>query len=161
MVRNYNGFKADTLPQAYPYVLFDKKQKYKNPAWKPQVLVIALGTNDFSTPLNPGERWKTRAELHTDYEATYLQFLEGLRAKNPKAYIIVWAADVAKGEVEAEAQKVVQQLKKRGDGHITFLPINGLSFGACNSHPTLADEKVISDKLVHLIDADNHVRQNP
>lgn len=161
VVRNYNGSEADTLPQAYPYVLFDKKQEYTDPAWKPQVIVIALGTNDFSTPLNPGERWKTRDELHADYEATYLKFLQGLRVKNPNAYIIVWATDITNGEVEAEAQKVVQQMSKQGDEHITFLPINGLSFTACNSHPSLADEKAISDKLVDLIDADKRVWLNP
>lgn len=154
VVRNYNGFKGDTLPQAYPYVLFDKKQKYDDPAWRPQVLVIALGTNDFSTPLNPGEPWKTREELHADYEATYVKFLQELRAKNPKAYIIVWATDMANGEIEAEAGKVVQQIKQQGDQHISFLPIDELSFGACDWHPSLADEKVISGKLVQLIDAD-------
>ncbi len=77
VVRNYNGFAADTLPEAYPYVLLDKKQVYSDPSWKPQVIVIALGTNDFSTPLNAGERWKSRDELHADYEATYVRFLEG------------------------------------------------------------------------------------
>lgn len=157
VVRNYNGFKADTLPLAYPYVLFDKKQTYDDPAWKPQVLVIALGTNDFSTPLNPGEPWKTRDALHSDYEATYVKFLEGLRAKNPKAYIIVWATDMANGEIEAEAEKVVQQIRQQGDKHITFLPIDGLGFGACNFHPSLADEKVISGKLVQLIDTDRSI----
>ena len=154
VVRNYDGFKADTLPQAYPYTLFDKKQKYSDPAWKPQVLVIALGTNDFSTPLNPGEPWKTRDELHADFEATYVRFLEQLRMKNPTAYIIVWATDMANGEIEAEAQKVVQRVKQRGDAHITFLPINGLSFSACDSHPSLTDDQVIADKLILLIDAD-------
>jgi lysophospholipase L1-like esterase len=154
VVRNYDGFKADTLPEAYPYVLFDKKQKYNNPAWKPQVLVIALGTNDFSTPLNPGEPWKTRAQLHADFEATYTQFLKQLRKRNPKAYIIVWATEMANGEIEAEAKKVVEQRKNSGDTHITFLPINGLSFTACDGHPSLSDEKIISTKLVHLIDAD-------
>jgi lysophospholipase L1-like esterase len=161
VVRNYNGFKGDTLPQAYPYVLFDKKQKYDDAAWKPQVLVIALGTNDFSTPLNPGEPWKTRDELHADYESTYVKFLQELREKNPKASIIVWATDVANGEIEAEAGKVVQQIKQQGDQHISFLPIDGLSFGACNFHPSLADEKVISDKLVQLIDADTQVWMSP
>lgn len=160
VVRNYNGGKGDTLPQAYPYVLFDKKQKYEDPAWKPQVLVIALGTNDFSTPLRPGERWKTRDELHADYEATYLRFLEQLRARNPNAYFIVWATDIGTGEVERESKKVVWQLKKRGDKNIAYVPINRLSFGACNSHPTLADENVIAHKLEHRIDAHRHVWQN-
>lgn len=154
VVRNYDGFRADTLPQAYPFVLFDKKQPYSDPAWKPQVLVIALGTNDFSTALKPGEPWRTRDQLHADFETTYVRFLEQLRAKNPTAYIIVWATDMADGEIEAEAQKVVQLVKQRGDAHITFLPINGLQFTACDSHPSLTDDQVIADKLTHLIDAD-------
>ena len=154
VIRNYGGWSGDTLLQVYPYVLFYQKQKYMDPAWKPEVLVIALGTNDFSTPLNPGERWKTRDELHADYEATYLRFLQKLRARNPHAYFIVWATDIGGGEIEAEAQKVVWQLIESGDNNVTFLPVHGLSFGGCDWHPSLADQKVISDKLIQLIDAD-------
>lgn len=154
IVRNYNGFAADTLPQAYPFVLFDHKQPYNDAAWKPQVLVIALGTNDFSTALHEGEHWKTRDELHADYEATYLHFLQQLRAKNPRAYIIVWATDLANGEIESEARKVVQSFQQLGDKHITFAPIHGLSFNACNGHPSLADDHAIAQKLIQLIDTD-------
>jgi lysophospholipase L1-like esterase len=157
IVRNYDGTQADTLPEAYPWILFDRKQQYRDPAWKPQVLVIALGTNDFSTPLHAGERWKTRDDLHADFEATYLRFLEELRAGNPHAGIVVWATEMANGEIEAEAQKVVDQMRKNGDPHIVFVPINGLSFTACDSHPSLADEKTIAEKLEHAIDADAQV----
>lgn len=152
IVRNYAGYKGDTLPQAYPYVLFDKKQAYRRNAWKPQVIVIALGTNDFSTPLNPGEPWKTRDELHADYEKAYLQFLKNLRARNSHAYFIVWATDMANGEIETEARSVVQQRQKLGDNQITFLPVHGLSFSGCDWHPSLTDDKVIADKLLNVID---------
>ncbi|RRA50144.1 GDSL family lipase [Acidipila sp. EB88] len=154
VVRNYNGFKGDTLLEAYPYTLLDHKQPYQDAAWKPGVIVIALGTNDFSTALNPGEPWKTRDELHADYEAHYERFLAQLRARNHDARIIVWATDVANGEVEAEAQKVVDHQRSAGDQHVTFLPINGLSFSACDGHPSLSDDAAISDKLIHRIDAE-------
>ena len=160
IVRNYNGFKGDTVPEAYPYVLFDKQQKYADPKWEPQVVVIGLGTNDFSTKLNPGEPWKTRDALHADYEATFVKFLNSLRARDPKAYMIVWAADVANGEVEREAQKAVQEFEQQGGGNITYLPVNGLQFTACDGHPSLADEKVIADKLEKLIDGHKGVWTN-
>jgi lysophospholipase L1-like esterase len=159
IVRNYNGFAGDTLPEAYPYVLFDKKQEYSDPVWKPQIIVIALGTNDFSTPLNPGEKWKTRDELHVDYETAYVRFLKSIRAKDPDAYIILWATDMANGEIESEAQKVVQQAKEQGETKIAFIPINHLQFTGCNWHPSLADDKTIQEKLVQFIDA-THIWRN-
>ncbi len=136
IVRNYNGFAADTLPAAYPYLLFDKKQQDTDPNWKPQIIVIALGTNDFSTPLNPGEKWKTRDELHADYEATYLRFLKDLRANNPGAHIILWATEMANGEIESEVKKVADQAKAQGETKLTFLPIDHLTFKGCHSHPS-------------------------
>lgn len=153
VVRNYNGSKGDTIPETYPYVLFDKQQKYVDPKWQPQVVVIGLGTNDFSTALNAGEPWKTREALHADFVATYVKFLDALRARDPKAYLIVWAADVAKGEVEREAKKAVQRFEQQGGGNIAYLPVNGLQFTACDGHPSLADHKTIARKLEKLIDA--------
>ncbi len=153
VVRNYNNSPGDTLPAAYPYVLFDKKQPVADPAWKPQVLVIALGTNDFSTPLHDGEKWKTREQLRADYEATYLRFLQGLRAKNPGALLIVWATDMASGEIESEAGKVVQAMKAGGESRIAFVPMDHLQFSGCHSHPSLVDDRTIRDRLVQAIDA--------
>src|SRR5207302_9696193 len=91
VVRNYNGFTGFTLPQIYPYVLFDQQEKYNNAKWKPGVIVVALGTNDFSTPLRAGERWNTPEELSLDYESSYGEFLREIRVKNPDALVIVWA----------------------------------------------------------------------
>ncbi len=151
IVRNYNGVGRDTLPMVYPYVLFDKKQVYADASWKPQVIVIALGTNDFSTPLNPGEKWTTREALHKDYEATYVGFLKMLRAKNPGVYFVVWTTGSA--EIEDEAKKVVEQAKAQGEARITLVPVDGLQFTGCDYHPSVADDGVIRDKLVQAIDA--------
>ena len=153
IVRNYNGSPGDPVPVAYPWILFDKKQIYGDSNWHPQVIVIALGTNDFSTPLNPGEKWKTRDELHADYEMTYLRFLESLRATNPHAYFLIWATDMANGEIASEEQKVVDQWKALGETRAAFLPINDLQFTACNYHPSLADDRTIAAGLEKSIDS--------
>jgi hypothetical protein len=140
---------------AYPFALLDHSVPYEGATWHPQIIVIALGTNDFSTPLNAGEKWATRDELHADYEATYLKFLEGLRARNPHAFIIVWATDMAEHEIQTEAGKVVAKLQKNGEGRIVFIPVDSLTMVGCDWHPSLADHAAIAEKLIHFIDDRN------
>jgi len=153
IVRNYDGFIGDPLPVLYPYALFDGKTAYDNPDWQPQIIVIGLGTNDFTTPLHDGEKWKTRDELHADYEATYVRFVQSLRAKNPKAFFILMATDQVEGEIQSEAGKVVSALQAAGETRIAFIPMNNLSFGGCDYHPDTEDDRRISDLLITFIDA--------
>ena len=159
VVRNYNGSPGDPVPAAYPYTLLDKKQLYSDPAWRPQVIVIALGTNDFSTPLHPGEKWKTRDDLHADYEATYVRFIQQLRARNRDAYVILWATNLADGEIESEVKKVIAQVKAKGESRIDFIPFDHLAFTGCHFHPSLTDDKTISEGLAHVIDSHPNIWQ--
>ena len=153
IVRNYNGSAGDPVPVAYPFVLLDHNTVYKDDTWQPQVIVIALGTNDFSTALNPGEKWTTRDQLHADYEATYGAFLKDLRARNPKAYFVLWATDMAGGEIAAEERKVVDQAHASGDSRIAFIPMSGLAMTGCHFHPSAGDDKTIAGLLEGVIDA--------
>jgi lysophospholipase L1-like esterase len=153
IVRNYNGLAADTLPQAYPFALFDKAQRAATEGWRPQVIIIGLGTNDFSTALNPGEPWKTRDELHAAYESQYVKFVQGLRVQNPQAYVLLWATDFGGGEIQAEVSKVADQLRRAGDERVGYVPVSGLGFAACDSHPDLADDQRIAEALIGHIDA--------
>ena len=152
IVRNYNGGGGDPLPVAYPFALLDHSTKYEGAGWHPRIIVIALGTNDFSTPLNAGEKWATRDELHADYESTYAKFIEGLRARNPGAFIIVWATDMAEHEIEREAAKVVAAIRAKGDERIDFIPVDALTMTGCHWHPSIADHEAISKKLIRFID---------
>jgi len=152
IVRNYDGFAADPLPLAYPFVLFDHVTQYQDAAWQPQIIVIALGTNDFSTPLKPGEKWMTREALHADYEATYVKFVESLRARNPQAFIILWATDMAEHEIEQEVGKVLAQLQSQGEKKIAFIPVDGLAMTGCHWHPSVSDHQAIANALIRFID---------
>jgi lysophospholipase L1-like esterase len=153
IVRNYNGMPADTLPVAYPFTLFDKTQRHADPAWHPRLFVIALGTNDFTTPLHPGEPWKTRAALHADYETRYVDFVKRLHAGDPNAHILLWATDMADGEIAAEVAKVATRLKAEGERNVGYVPVTGLAFSACNAHPSTADDGRIATALSGYIDA--------
>ena len=146
MVRNYNGGPGDTLPAAYPAAP-------AKPDWRPQIIVIGLGKNDFSTPLKPGEQWKSRNVLHFDFELSYVTFVQGLRTRNPQAFFILTATDDSDGEIQAEVKKVAATLQSQGERGVAYLPFNGLGFGACNYHPNTADDARMANMLVSYIDA--------
>lgn len=148
LVRNFNGFPGDTLPQIYPYLFFEKKEIYQDPTWQPQVIVINLGTNDFYMPLNPGEKWKTRDELRAEYEETFVRFIGDLRVRNPLAHFVLWGTDLGSREVMDEEAKVVARLQQAGEKRIAFVPVPGLSFGGCNSHPNVPDDARVADALL-------------
>jgi lysophospholipase L1-like esterase len=161
VVRNYNGFAADTLPEAYPFTLFDKQQRWSDPDWRPRLVVIALGTNDFTTQLHAGEKWTTREALHADYEATYAAFVKDLRARYPDAWFVLWATDMANGEIEAEVKAVVERLHRDGETRVGFVPVNGLALAACHSHPTTQDDRAIAEALSAYVDAHPEIWRKP
>lgn len=152
IVRNYDGMAADTVPTAYPFTLFDKAARYADPAWHPRLFVIALGTNDFTTPLHPGEPWKTRDALHADYEQHYVDFVKRLRAHDPNAHVVLWATDMANGEIASEVGKVASRLNAEGERDIGFIPVAGLAFTGCHAHPSTSDDARITMALSTYID---------
>lgn len=153
MVRNFQGGSEDTLPAVYPFVLFDKQTPYRDRSWRPQLIVIGLGTNDFSTPLRANERWPSREALHADYEATYARFVRMLRARDPAAFIILLATDGGQGELSSEVAQVARQLRAGGERRIGVVAPRGLSFTACDFHPSAADDRAIAEALAGVIEA--------
>lgn len=155
VVRNYDGFAGDTLPELYPYILFDKQTRYDDNTWKPQVIVIGLGGNDFSTPLKPGEKWADDAALKADFEATYGTFVEGLRARNPGALILLtkYQGPIASEEVE----RVAAALKAAGDTHIETLGMDDFTKSGCDWHLDVDDDKRISQQLIVYLGAEPHL----
>jgi len=153
IVRNYGGFAADTLPQAYPFALFDKRETYNDPAWRPQLIVVGLGGNDFSTPLHAGEKWKSRDELRSDYEAAYLEFLKRLRGRNPSAFFILLSLDNSRGEIESEVSRVAQLWRSGGETRVAFLPLYGTAMTGCHWHPSSADDALMANAIGDFIEA--------
>jgi lysophospholipase L1-like esterase len=149
VVRNYDGFAGAPLPGLYPYALYDGKTEYHDPKWQPQVIVIALGTNDFSTPVHAGETWKTQDELVKDYEASYAAFVTALRAKNPDAGFVLISYDTA---TSPAINAVRDRLKAAGETKVDVLEITGFTKNACDYHPDTDDDRKISDTLITYFD---------
>ena len=115
--------------------------------------MIALGTNDFSTPLRSNERWASRDALHADYERQYVAFVKRLLARDPQAHVLLWATRLADGEIAAEVAKVAARLRADGERNVAFIPVDGLAFDACHAHPSVADDGRIATALSGYIDA--------
>jgi lysophospholipase L1-like esterase len=157
IVRNYDGFAGDPLPALYPYILFDKTTEYQDDSWKPQVIVIGLGGNDFSTPVKPGEKWKDDAALKADYEASFVAFVKTLRARNPQAFFLLTKYE---GPVVAEeVEKVAAQLKAAGETRIDTIGLDGFTLNGCDWHLDSNDHKRISEQLTGYFNAHGELWQ--
>ena len=153
IVRNYNGHSPDkSLIGLYPFTLYNNHYIYSS-NWQPQVIVIGLGTNDFSTPLNEGEKWKTRTQLQQDYIHKYVEFVGSLQRKNPKAHFILMASDKAEGEIADQVGKVLAQLKANGTQNIDSIIFSGLEYGGCHWHPSAKDDQQIANRIIEHLKA--------
>lgn len=148
IVRNYNGGTPDkNLIGLYPFTLHTNSYIYAS-NWQPQVIVIGLGTNDFSTKLNDGERWKTREELQRDYVNKYTEFVKTLHSNNPQAQFILMVSDQMEGELATQVGKVVATLKTDGLKKVDSIIFSGLSYQGCHWHPSAKDDKLLADQLI-------------
>jgi lysophospholipase L1-like esterase len=152
VVRNYaNIDPGNTMPVLYHYALLDKSVPAQDEGWMPDVVVIGLGTNDFSTALGPDEPWKTRDDLKADFVRTYVAFVTELRAKWPAAHIILMASTIYNGEIIDAVNAVGDALKTGGLSDFEIIAFSNLDYQACDGHPSLNDEKILSQLLIDRI----------
>lgn len=140
VVRNYNGLApGEALPALFPRLIPGQGEPRiaANDPWKPDVVVIGLGTNDFSTTLHPGEAWADEAALRRDYRDSYVAFIEGLKASRPGARFFLIQGDTFLDDVAEVARRA----------GATAVRITGMDSGACHHHPSVADQRMMADKL--------------
>lgn len=140
VVRNYDGVAAgEPLPALFPRLIpgQDQPRIAANDPWKPDTVVIGLGTNDFSTPLHAGEPWADEVALRKDYRDRYVAFIQGLKASRPNARFFLIAGDTFADDVAEVA----------GRAGATPVRITDMDRGACHWHPSVADQKMMADRL--------------
>ncbi|WP_107083859.1 RICIN domain-containing protein [Streptomyces viridochromogenes] len=153
MVRNYNGGSPDvTYRTFYDRALLNVSgDVWQNPGtWRPQVVVVNLGTNDFSTAINPGEPW-TSDSLAAGYRTAYGDFIQKLRTRYGADTTIV---AVGAGQYAGHVQQVVKARNEAGDKRVRywFLDDSGLDFLGCDWHYSARDDRLIADRLTSFLD---------
>jgi len=151
VVRNYNGSSAgQSMLLLYPRLKPDDSTHLETDsgAWKPQIIVVNLGTNDFSTPVHAGEAWKDEDALRADYRTKYVAFAQMLMAKQPQAHLILMGSDLFYDQVQQIAATLNQNARKP----VITLHFSGLDMDGCHFHPSVKDDKTEAAALQALLD---------
>lgn len=158
MVRNYNGSSPGTSFRTYYGKTLQavNNDVWFNPGtWRPQLVVVGLGINDFSTALNSGEQWTTTDQLVAAYKAAYQGFINTLRSQyGPNTVIVVSATALSNTTLFGQtAQQVVTDRNAMGDKNVYYWYYDSpnLDHLGCDFHPSLHDDQIISGLLDNFI----------
>ncbi|HEX3694707.1 MAG TPA: SGNH/GDSL hydrolase family protein [Polyangia bacterium] len=124
---------VDPLPIYYDRTLPERADSHWDfSQWQPQVVVINLGTNDFSTAVDP-----TPAQFSTAYQT----FLQHIRSKYPTALILCTVAPLLGGSDLTTARAAIDAaVAATGDANIksfTMDPTDPADGYGCDYHPSV------------------------
>lgn len=158
LVRNYNGqnpgYDFRTYYDSDLQAVYNSQTWQVPGTWRPQVIVIGLGINDFSTALNSGERWTTIDQLAAAYRTAYLAFIDKLRTRyGAGAFIVLTYPDLSY-QTTAFADSVQQIVKTRndaGDARVSALYYDNTALGldllGCDWHPSQHDHQILANAI--------------
>jgi lysophospholipase L1-like esterase len=138
LLRDWQG-KADVLnaPQFFQLSIAEESPKvlWNHASYRPDLVVVSLGTNDFNRELGP-------APKRADWLTAELAFVRSLRALYPNARIILTEGAMLgdddpkrrdRSTLRSYLEDVARQL---GDDGVRFVPSTQYPGDACNAHPT-------------------------
>jgi|GEM_PF-413167 len=142
--RNYGAPKAES-PDPYGQ-LFDRtvqgdaNLKWDFKSWVPDVVVLNLGVNDFSTQPAPAPKV---------FISNYVELLGRVRSAYPQAWIVAFDATGWPDYIQY-VQAAVAEFKRRGDGKTLSLefPPYPPALHACDYHPSVTADRQIAENLV-------------
>lgn len=152
MYRNWNDENKDEaiMPDIYQNLYLTKdpsKPKYGF-AFQPDIISIALGTNDFSG----GDGKKERLPFNSEkYVSNYINFIKMLYKHNPNVQIVITNSPMVGGDRGVIFEDCLKKVKAAFDGDKTHKSIQIFKFkpmtpNGCSGHPDVADHKVLADE---------------
>lgn len=145
MYQNYDGVRDIEMPKLYLRTLPEREDSTWNfNSYTPSVVVINLGTNDFSVDTIDISK----------YVSTYKEFVTNLRKNYTKAHIFCTIGPMNQNPGEY-VDKMVKELKNGGDEHIHYLEfepqdidVNGVGG---DWHPSLKTHAIMAELLTEEI----------
>lgn len=144
VARNYGGERAEPLPSIYARsVPTEPASRWVDEA-PADVVVVNLGTNDFSTDGDP------TAE---EFVAAYVALLEAVRARHPQASILCTVAPLLRHDervvVEAYIEQALALRSHAGDVNVRRIDLHEEPQGwGCDWHPSAATHAAMAERLI-------------
>lgn len=143
VVYNYGDHDMDEpLPELYERTIATESATWSF-EWQPDVVIVNLGTNDFSTGNDPPQAL---------FVGAYAEFLGNLREFYPEAFQLVLQPSMLGIEVEKVREylmEVVAQRRAAGDFNVAYADVNVEPVGSgCNEHPSVATHQLMAALLV-------------
>lgn len=146
MYRNWNDETEPVMPNVYEnlYLNNDTSKPY-NFNFKPDIISIALGTNDFSN----GDGIKARNPFNAEkFISNYVSFLKMLYKHNPNVQIVVVNSPMINGEKDKLftdcLEKIRDSFKNESVKPIQIFKFTAVTPHGCTSHPDAEDHKIMA-----------------
>ncbi|MDB9743934.1 SGNH/GDSL hydrolase family protein [Fibrobacterales bacterium] len=156
MVRNYAGNSVGT--NASTYFLrdiigdFNSEHDFSNDST--DLIIIELGTNDFSTTLKAGEQWSDIYDLWNDWATTAHQMIDTLRVLQGKAVPVLLITPMSASNPQRHIiKKVVEEQNKAGYGNVHYMELGSIKFAGCQWHPTVSEHEQWAGEINSVLDS--------
>jgi hypothetical protein len=114
--------------------------------FQPEIISIALGTNDFSN----GDGTKERTPFSPEkYVSNYVNFIKMLYLHNPNAQLVLTNSPMVNGEKAVIFEDCLNKIKAEFDTDKSHKPILIFKFkpmtpSGCSGHPDIAEHKIMA-----------------
>lgn len=153
LLRNYDGADAGrAMKQLYPLVLPDQPQAREAALPPPDVIVLAIGSNDFTPALHKGEAWPDTAALERDFATALGDFITALHRDHPESALISIIFPEAGPEVGRSYQAIAPQLADLQGFATALIELPDLERTGCHWHPSAADHRLIAALIAPMIE---------
>lgn len=140
------GWQDPNMLNFYPYQRwqYDRNTQYNFNARQPDVVVIALGTNDIAMEAERGITLEQRL-------AGYQELLDMVRAKNPNSKI-VWIYGMMKDDDNARIPAIIEENGGAAAGLYSLELVTNTA--GAGWHPSAAGQQKFADDLVAFLNSD-------
>jgi lysophospholipase L1-like esterase len=144
VTRNYGGELGEPLPAIYGRSVPTEPGSRWVDEMPADVVLVNLGTNDFSTEADPTAQ---------EFVAAYAALLEVVRARHPHAPILCTVAPLLRDDeravVEAHIEQALALRRNAGDANVRRIELHEEPRGwGCDWHPSAATHAAMAERLI-------------